>query len=148
MEISGHAFCFRIKFDFFFQPRIKVWKYEDLPITMTLILRQSSQTETSLKIFKFGSNASQNGWRLELRPRPRIGIRGWGKNRARRRFFRKAWRNCATWRAPLCGSDGATSLRGLRIDLARRLSDLEMTWLLYFAGAATVGRVPLMAHGH
>jgi len=38
---------------------------------------------------------------------------------------------------PLCGSEGATSLRVLRIDLARHLSDLEMTWRLYFAGAAT-----------
>jgi len=64
---------------------------------LIIILRQSSQTETSLKIFKFGSNAPQNGWRLGLRPRPRIRIRGWGKNRARRRPFRKGGRNCATY---------------------------------------------------
>jgi len=32
----------------------------------------------------------------------------------------------------------ATSLRGLRIDLARRLSDLKMTWPSSFAGVAIV----------
>jgi len=56
---------------------------------MTLILRQPSQTETSLKIFKFGSNAPQNGWRLELRPRPRIRIRRWGQKSSQTQTFQK-----------------------------------------------------------
>jgi len=90
---------------------------------------------------KFGSNATQNSWMLGLCPIPHMRIRGGGKIEPTQTFQKRVAKFKV---APLTRTlldlrqwVGCTSLRGLRIDLAQRLSDLEMTWLLYFAGAAT-----------
>jgi len=123
----------------FFQPRIKIWKVKDLPITITEFLffsihnrlKPISECSHLHRIHRKTAGgwgyAPDPVWRMRSKiapPDPDI----WEELSEMRHF-----RGAAFWRVSAWGNFTA----GLRIDLAQRLPGLEMTWLLYFAGAAT-----------